>query len=384
MQFLVLGAGMMGSAAAYDLALYGRNDEIVLADIDKDAAEQSARVIGMNVRPLHLDVRHTADLERALHGIDAVVSAMSYTVNSEVAAVALRAGVHLCDMGGNDDVVDRQLALDAEARAAGVTVVPNCGLAPGLINVLAMMGVTECDSVESVHLRVGGLPQTPRPPLNYQIVFSAEGLINEYVEPAVVLSDGVITSRESLTGLETLEFPQPYGIVEAFFTSGGVSLLPRLLQGRVRTLDYKTIRYRGHCERFKTLLDLGFASNEPVMVGNGIRTSREVFTELLRRKLSYGEPDVVLARATVTGCSSGKRRTIVYEMIDTYDPEARMTAMMRTTAFPTAVIGRMLADGRISRRGVFPPEVCVPGEALLHELELRGIHITRTVTEATL
>lgn len=374
----------MGSAAAYDLALYGRNDEIVLADIDKDAAEQSARVIGMNVRPLHLDVRHTADLERALHGIDAVVSAMSYTVNSEVAAVALRAGVHLCDMGGNDDVVDRQLALDAEARAAGVTVVPNCGLAPGLINVLAMMGVTECDSVESVHLRVGGLPQTPRPPLNYQIVFSAEGLINEYVEPAVVLSDGVITSRESLTGLETLEFPQPYGIVEAFFTSGGVSLLPRLLQGRVRTLDYKTIRYRGHCERFKTLLDLGFASNEPVMVGNGIRTSREVFTELLRRKLSYGEPDVVLARATVTGCSSGKRRTIVYEMIDTYDPEARMTAMMRTTAFPTAVIGRMLADGRISRRGVFPPEVCVPGEALLHELELRGIHITRTVTEATL
>jgi lysine 6-dehydrogenase len=228
---------------------------------------------------------------------------------------------------------------------------------------------------------VGGLPQKPRPPLNYQIVFSVEGLLNEYLEPAEVIEDGDIRKVESMTGLEPLLFPHPYGAMEAFHTSGGISTLARSLKGKVRHLDYKTIRYPGHCEKFKTLLDLGFAAAEPVSTGTGVRTMRELFTELLKRRLSFAEPDVILARATLSGTVRGRYRTLEYECIDSYDAQSRITAMMRTTAFPTSITALLLADGTITARGVLMPEACVPGDRMIAELATRNVRITTRFTE---
>jgi lysine 6-dehydrogenase len=382
MRYLVLGAGMMGSAVAYDLSHAAPDAEVVLADVDPDAAAAAARAIGYRVRPMHLDVRDTQALSAALQGNAVVVSAVSYAVNEAVTRAAIDAGVHMCDLGGNNDVVDRQTRLDAEARTRGVAIIPNCGLAPGLINILASTGMQTFDAVEEIRLRVGGLPQRPRPPLNYQIVFSVEGLINEYLEGAEVIEDGEIRRVESMTGLETLVFPPPYGTMEAFHTSGGISTLARGLKGRVRHLDYKTIRYPGHCEKFKVLLDLGFAASEPVIAGTGVRTIRELFIELLKRKLSFDEPDVVLARAAFSGTASGRHRTLEYECIDSYDAQSRMTAMMRTTAFPTSITALLLADGTITARGVMMPETCVPGDRMIAELAKRNIRITTRSTES--
>jgi len=357
-RYLVLGAGMMGRAIAYDLATYDRDASIVLGDTLADPLDAS-----------RLDARGGRLLEdllvAPLHG----------------AVAAIEAGVPMCDLGGNNTVVDAQLALHAEAEKRGITVIPNCGLAPGLINVLAMTAAEQFDTVDDIHLRVGGLPQHPRPPLNYQIVFSVEGLLNEYIEPSTVIRDGRITQVESMTEVEPLEFPEPFGQLEAFHTSGGISILPQLLDGRVRTLDYKTIRYPGHCERFKVLLDVGFAGAEPILLGDTVRTSREVFTELLRRKLSGDGPDVVLARAEATGQSAGRRRRLRYELIDRFDPATGLSAMMRTTGFPTAIIAGMLASGGIARRGVLAPEMCVPGGAMIAALATRGIHIRTTTTD---
>ena len=382
MQCLVLGAGLMGSAVAYDLSHAALDVEVVLADVDPDAAAAAAQAIGHRVRPMHLDVRDPRALSVALQGIAVVVSAASYAVNEAVTRAAIDAGVHMCDLGGNNDVVDRQTRLDAEARARGVTIIPNCGLAPGLVNILALTGMQTFDSVEEIRLRVGGLPRHPRPPLNYQIVFSVEGLINEYTEPSEVIEDGEIRKVESMTGLETLLFPPPYGTMEAFHTSGGISTLARALKGRVRHLDYKTIRYPGHCDRFKTLLDLGFAASEPVLAGTGVRTMREMFTELLKRKLSFDEPDVVLARATFSGTVAAQHRTLEYECIDSYDAQSRMTAMMRTTAFPTSITALLLADATITARGVLMPEACVPGERMIAELVKRNVRITTRSSES--
>ena len=382
MQFLVLGAGMMGSAVAYDLSHAASDVEVVLADVDPDAAAIAAQAIGHRVRPMQLDVRDPRALSAALRGNAVVISAVSYAVNEAVTRAAIDAGVHMCDLGGNNDVVDRQTRLDAEARARGVTIIPNCGLAPGLVNILALTGMQTFDSVEEIRLRVGGLPRHPRPPLNYQIVFSVEGLINEYTEPSEVIEDGEIRKVESMTGLETLLFPPPYGTMEAFHTSGGISTLARALKGRVRHLDYKTIRYPGHCDRFKTLLDLGFAASEPVLAGTGVRTMREMFTELLKRKLSFDEPDVVLARATFSGTVAAQHRTLEYECIDSYDAQSRMTAMMRTTAFPTSITALLLADATITARGVLMPEACVPGERMIAELVKRNVRITTRSSES--
>jgi lysine 6-dehydrogenase len=380
MKYTVIGAGMMGSAAAYDLAITDPGNEVVLADINLPQATRAAQAIGPNVKPLRLDVNVQKDLAKTVEGNDAVISAVSYSVNLQITKAAIQAGVHLCDLGGNDEVVEKQLKFDAEAKDKGVTIIPNCGLAPGLINILAMEGVKELDELYSVHLRVGGLPQHPRPPLFYQIVFSVEGLINEYVEKAAVIRDGELLHIDPMSDLEVIDFPR-LGELEAFNTSGGISTLTELLRGRVRNLDYKTIRYKGHCEKFKTLLDLGFATNEPIMVGGSVKTNREFFADLLRRKLEYGDRDLVVARATLTGRNSRVEKTLVYEFVDYYDDGTKMTAMMRTTAFPTSIIAQMLAHGLINSRGVLPPEVCVPGDRMIAELGKRNIRITKRVTE---
>lgn len=383
-KYVVFGAGMMGSAAAYDLATTRPADSVVLADIDAGRAAAAAKAIGPNVTPVRLDVQAASDAELAalFEGAAAALSAVSYTVNLRLTQAAVAAGVHLCDLGGNNDVVRRQRALDGEAKRRGVTIIPNTGLAPGLINILAMTAAGRFDVLETIRLRVGGLPQHPRPPLKYQLVFSAEGLLNEYLEKAVVIRDGRVTEVDSMTELEEIRFPEPFGLLEAFTTSGGLSTLAEVLAGRVRHLDYKTIRYPGHCEKFRTLLELGFASSEPLAAGGTLRTNREFFTDLLRKKLDYGDTDVVLARATITGRAGGGPATLVYEMIDVYDEGTKMTAMMRTTAFPAAVTAQMLADGTIRTRGVLPPELCVPGDAMIAALARRNVRITTQFTES--
>jgi lysine 6-dehydrogenase len=382
-KFLVLGAGMMGSALAYDLAKASPAHSVILADISEATAAAAARTIGPNVHPLLLDVRDSAALLQALRGCAVVISSVSYSVNEAVSRAAILAGVHMCDLGGNNDVVERQLSMNAEARRRNVTIVPNCGLAPGLINILAVSGMEEFDTVDAIRLRVGGLPQHPRPPLQYQIVFSAEGLLNEYLEPSEILEGGKLRVVPSMTGLEEIIFPAPHGKLEAFYTSGGLSTLTRTLSGKVRTLDYKTIRYPGHCEKFRLLLDLGFASSDPVIGAGGIRTSRELFTELLKKRLPSIDSDVVLARATLSGSKEGRPQTLVYECVDVYDEEKRMTAMMRTTAFPTAITAMLLADGSIIQRGVMPPEMCVPGQRMIRELAQRNVSITTELHNET-
>ncbi len=372
----------MGSAVAYDLATQHPHGEVLLADADYERAARAARAIAQNVRPVQLDVNDHEQVAATIRGSNVVVGAVSYAVNVELSRCAINEGAHFCDLGGNDDIVRQQLSLDAEAKARNVLVAPNCGLAPGLIGILAMEGVRECDTVERVAMRVGGLPQHPRPPLNYQLVFSAEGLLNEYLEPTTVLQDGELRQVDSLSGLEEITFPAPFGTLEAFYTSGGASFLPTLLKGQVQHLDYKTIRYKGHRDKFVTLLELGFASNEPLMVGTTLKTNREFFTDMLRKRLDFGDKDVVLGRATVTGRAGQKERVLAYEFMDYYDEPTKMTAMMRGTAFPTSIIAQMIAGGTITARGVVLPEVCVPAGIMIRELGKRNFRITKHVTDA--
>ena len=379
MKILVIGSGMMGSALAYDLTHSPGVEKITIADIDLERATRVAKWLGTKTDARQLDNNHVTDVVKLMKTVDAAVGATSYTHNLALTKAAIEARVHFCDLGGNMDVVDRQLSLDADAKRAGVCILPNCGLAPGLACVVAAGGAKKFSDVDALHIRVGGLPQHPQPPLNYQLVFSAEGLINEYLEPAEVIRGGDVKTVPSMIELEALEFPEPFGKLEAFNTSGGVSTLTRMFKGKVREMDYKTIRYRGHCEKFKTLLDLGFASNEPIMVGNSVRTAREVFEEMLRRKLPSNGPDVVLMRVSIKGTMSGTQKILAYEMIDYYDESAKITSMMRTTAFPTSIIVQMAVDGTLTARGVNPPERCVPLEPLIRELKKRKIVIRETI-----
>jgi len=254
-----------------------------------------------------------------------------------------------------------------------VNVIPDCGLAPGMVAVLAAHGAEQFEKLEEIHIRVGGLPQTPKPPLDYQLVFSVEGLINEYIEPARVIRDGKIAIVESMTEIESLTFPE-FGKMEAFQTSGGTSTLVETFLGKVRDLDYKTIRFPGHCVKFKTMIDLGLCKWEPIDVDGTPVKPRRVLGELLVKNLPHDEPDVVLVRLEFAGDS----RRLRYDIIDRSDPETGLSAMMRTTAFPASIVALMMARNQTTSKGALPQERCIPPQTFMDELAKRNIRVEMT------
>lgn len=369
MNILVLGAGRMGYGAVHDLARQPDVERITVADAVLERAQHVAALSPKAVAA-QIDCADDAAVVALMRGHASAISCVNYWYNERLARAAITAGTNFCDLGGNNTVVDAELALDVEAKAKGVNVIPDCGLAPGMVAVLVAHAAARFTTLDEIHIRVGGLPQNPKPPLDYQLVFSVEGLINEYIEIARVIRDGKITEVESMTEVESLEFPAPFGTMEAFQTSGGTSTLPETFLGRVRELDYKTIRYPGHCAKFKTMIDLGLCSSEPV---HGV-APRKLLGELLVRHLPHDEPDVVLVRVEV----KGDGRTLRYDIIDRHDPETGLSAMMRTTAFPASIVALMMARGQIATKGALPQERCVPPDAFMAELAERKIEVVQS------
>ncbi len=374
MNILVLGAGRMGLGAAFDFAQQNDVDTVTVADVDASRAREVAQRVGAKAKAVTIDVSDRSAVTALMRGHAAVLSCVVYKLNEQLARCAIEAGANFCDLGGNNDVVAAELALDSAARERGVTVVPDCGLAPGMVAVLVAHGLAKFEAAEEVKIRVGGLPQDPQPPLDYQLVFSVEGLINEYIERARVLRDGDIVEVDSMTEIETLEFPAPFGRMEAFQTSGGTSTLPDTYRGRLGNLDYKTIRYPGHCEKFKTMIDLGLCSSTAVPVDGGSVVPRRLFGELLLRNLPKEGADVVLVRVEFAG--KGKR--LRYDIVDRYDQTTGLSAMMRTTAFPAAIVALMMARGQIEKKGAHPQERCVPTDLFMSELAKRRIDVAET------
>jgi lysine 6-dehydrogenase len=275
--------------------------------------------------------------------------------------------------------VNQELAMDAAARAAGVTVIPDCGLAPGMVAVLAEHAVRALDSVDTLEIRVGGLPQKRGGILDYSLLFNIQGLINEYVEDAMVLENGEPRVVRSLDDFETLEFPEPFGTLEAFITSGGTSTLPQTYHGKIRRLNYKTIRYPGHGRVFRAMMDLGLLSSDPVEIREGVKVSpRDVFARVAAPVLDQGEPDVILMRLTAIGKRGRKKVTRTYQMIDYPDTKNGLTAMMRTTAYPATVVLLMLARDQVELKGALPQEKCIDPDRFLEELAARGLKIDIT------
>jgi len=378
MKAIVLGAGMMGRAIAYDLCKHSNFDSIAIADKDKKTISSAEKFL-KDIDFLKLDVEKTNDVKKQFKEYDVAISAVPYKFNYTLAKTALDTKTHFLDLGGNNDVVEKERSLHKEAKTNNVTIIPDCGLAPGLVSVITRDIVDQMDSVEYVKLRVGGLPQNPVPPLNYQIVFSPYGLINEYVEDAMVLDRGKIINKKSMTELETIDFPKPFGKMEAFLTSGGCSTLPYTYKNTIKYLDYKTIRYPGHCEKFKTMLNLGFAEEKKVSVGDQKVAPRDLFVTLLTRYLPTSGKDVVLLRALGKGKKDGKKIHLDYMMIDYFDNKNNITAMMRTTGYPTSIIAQMIERNIIKERGVFCCEEIIPCKPFFEELKKRNIQIKKKI-----
>jgi lysine 6-dehydrogenase len=376
MRMLVLGAGLQGAACAYDLANTPAVSEVLLADLRVDRCPAFLTpLIGSRISPIALDVRDQDAVRRAMRGCQAVMSAVPYYLNAPLAAAAIAEGAHFSDLGGNAEVVAQQKRLQDQAARAGVSVVPDCGLAPGLVNIVAQLGISRLDKVESVRLYVGGLPQKPEPPLNYQVVYSLEGVLDYYTTQSWVLRGGSLTHVAALSEVEDVQFGAPVGRLEAFHTAGGLSTMAFRYEGRIAEMEYKTLRYPGHARIMEAMRDLGFFETEPVTVGDRPVVPREAAIAVMGPRLRKpAAPDMAVVRVVVRGEKAGTAKTLVWELVDRMDEAHGITAMMRTTGYSLAITGVLQAQGRIPA-GVSTPDECMPAEEYLAALRERGIDV---------
>ncbi len=373
MRMLVLGAGLQGTACAYDLLQHGGAERVTLADLHADRLPAFLEPLAARLGRAPLDARDANALRGIMRGHDAVLNALPYYFNLEVAKAAVDAGVHCADLGGNTEIVFSQKKLHEEAVRRGVSVIPDCGLAPGMVNVIAAEGIRRVGVADSVRVYVGGLPQHPEPPLNYQIVYSLEGALDYYTTQSWVLRNGKPTRVEALSEVEELAFPAPVGALEAFHTGGGISTLPWAWEGRIRSMEYKTLRYPGHAAIMRAIRELGLLDLAPVKVKGKEIVPRDAFIAVVSPGLTKPEGrDLVALRVEVRG-TDGRRAA--WELLDYYDTARGISAMMRTTGYSLSITGLMQADGRIAARGVLTPDEAVPFDAYVEELRKRGVEI---------
>src|SRR5678815_1181505 len=377
MRMLVLGAGLQGSACAYDLLQSDEVTEVRLADVNTGhLPEFLAPHSGRRLIPTPLDVRNSEGVRALMREHDAVMSAIPYYFNLDLARHAAEAGVHFCDLGGNTDIVFEQKKLDPIAREKGITIIPDCGLAPGMVNILAQHGIDQLDSVDEVKIFVGGLPQDPEPPLNYQIVYSLEGVLDYYTTLSWVVRDGKRVQVKALSESEPVHFDEPVGELEGFHTAGGLSTMAFRYADQIPTMEYKTLRYPGHAKIMEAIRDLGLLDLDPVDVKGARVSPRDVAVAQMGPRLTKPDgKDLVALRVTVSGKKSGKSKTIKYELVDRYDEERGISAMMRTTGYSLSITGQMQARGEVKPAGVHTPDECMPGQKYIEELAKRGINI---------
>jgi lysine 6-dehydrogenase len=391
MKLLVIGSGMMGSAAAYDMARNAQVETVTLADSDSRKAREVASRLNhitgaKKVHAVSLDARNEKAAANLMAGHDAALSAVPYFLNLGLAKAAVKARCHFADLGGNNTVVRQELALAGKAEKAGIAIAPDCGLSPGMASILGGELVRRLGGrADALRLYVGGLPEKPVPPFHYQLVFSVEGLINEYVEPARILRKGKLTTVEPLTEPEDFCMTG-FAPLVAFHTSGGTSTLPESFEGKVGECFEKTLRYPGHFDLLCELKELGLFSGRKMKIGNAEIAPRALMSKIFEGKFASKGPDVCIMRleahesVRVAGVRGllGKRlkgRVASFTMVDRYDPKTDMSAMMRTTAFPASIVVQMLASGAISRRGGMLQERDVPADKFIDEIGQRGVRI---------
>ncbi len=382
-RYAVIGSGRQGTAAAYDFAKFGEADDIVMGDLNlahaKRAAARINKLVGRDVaRPASADVSKPATVLKAIKGADVMLSGVPYFFNLNLAKLAIRARVSMVDFGGNTEIVRKQLALDREARKAGVGTVPDCGMGPGFTITLAIYAMELLDVPEHVFVYDGGLPQRPKPPWNYELTFNVEGLTNEYDGDATFLRDGRITRVPLFSEFEIVDFP-PLGKLEAVVTPGGLSTAPWTFQGKLKTLQNKTLRWPGHWTQMQAYQDLGLFSLAPVTVDGKKVVPRHVFHTLFEPQVTPETiRDVCVERVRVLGMKDRQTAEAVVEIVDYADEKTGFTSMERLTGWHAAITAEMLA------RGVIPPgthsvELGIPAKLFVEEARRRGLNITERV-----
>ena len=384
-RYSVIGAGRQGVATAYDMLRHGSGASVLLADYDAGVAQQAAarinRLIGREVATwAQVDASDVDALVAVLDGLDVFLCGTPFGFIPAATEAALRARVSMVDYGGHTPTVLQQLERDADAKAAGIAIVPDCGMGPGMNNTLGAYAVELLEQARltprDVYLWDGGIPQNPTPPWNYQCAFNINGLTNEYYGEVAVLRDGKLTMIGAFEELETLVF-EGVGELEAFVTTGGTSTAPYTYEGKLRTYQNKTCRWPGHFVQFKSFQQLGLFELEPIEVNGQSIVPRDVFHALLEPQITAPViKDVCVMRAKGVGeDANGHERAVIIDLVDYYDEATGFTAMERITGWHAGIMAEFIARG-IVEPGVWPMERAVPAGVFMEKVRERGFNVT--------
>lgn len=377
--FAILGAGMQGTAAAYDLAKFAGPSKIKMGDVHLDQASANAwrvnDLVGSAIcEPFQVDALDAKKLCGFLSGVEAVISCVPYWMHPRIAKVAVEAGTSMVDLGGNTEITLETLKLDEDAKQAGVTLVPDTGLAPGLVNSLGLFLIEQMDEVESIKLYCGVLPQNPKPPFHYKLTFNVEGLVTEYDFKAVTVRDHEIHLVDTLDELETIQVEE-LGEMEAFTTSGGTSTAPYSLKDRVKNYEYKTVRFPGHCERIRIFRDFGFWSEDAINIDGCKVKPRHLFYKVFGEALAkFEDTDQCVVRAVGIGTKGGKSYRGQIDIFDRQDAVTGFTSMERLTGFSAAIFAHQISLGNVEP-GALRYEKALTGAKFVEEIGKRGVEL---------
>ena len=372
MRITVLGAGLIGRVIARELASE-EGSTVSVFDADPDALERVGRETHASVHPA--DLSRPEAVASAVADADAVVGALPGALGFSMLRAVIEAGKPIADISFSRE---DPLQLETLARERGVTAVVDCGISPGLSNFFIGRATRDLNEVDDARIYVGGLPFNRRWPYEYSVVFSVSDVIEEYTRPARLLHEGKIVTRPALSEVERVEV-SGIGTLEAFLTDGLRTLLRTV---PARAMTEKTLRYPGHAEKMELLRETGFFGTEPLELRGGARaTPREVSEHLLSRAWLRPESaeEFTYLKVVVTGRKLGRTLRTTFELLD--KTHGGLTSMARTTAFPCAVIARMLARGEYRDPGIRPLEMLASNREAAARLEMglsaRGIRWTK-------
>jgi len=373
---VILGCGLIGNTMARELAADEHFEVTAL-----DALPQNLqRLSGIErLAPKQADLSNAAQLQSAIASADVVIGALPSKMGFATLETVIRAKKPYCDISFMPQNV---LKLDALAKESEVTAIVDCGVSPGLSNMMVAYGASLLDHAERAEIYVGGLPWKRTWPYQYKAPFAPSDVIEEYTRPARFRENGAMVVRPALSEPELMDFAG-VGTLEAFNTDGLRSLLTTL---DIPNMKEKTLRYPGHIELMRVLRETGFFGEDAINVRGTTVRPLDVTSALLfpMWKAEANEPEFTVLRVIVEGTKNGKPARHQFDLFDESDPKRGMSSMARTTGFPCVIVAKLLAKGRIAQTGVLPPELIAtqPGifDHVVAELGRRDVRVTQTGT----
>ena len=385
--FIIVGSGRQGVAVAYDLlsSCYDDTHHVIMVDINPSFLEKALKKISkitnhQNLKGITADVTNEAEMLSILSDADVMISAVPYEFNLGLTKIAIKSKTSMVDLGGHTNIVREQLSMNDKAISSGISIVPDCGMGPGMNITMAILATEMLEQTDEIHICDGGLPQNPSPPWNYSLFFNIEGLTNEYDEHAFFLNEGNIIEVPCFSKIENIEFDN-FGILEAAVTSGGLSTMPWTFRKKLKVLENKTLRYPGHWEWMKAYRELGLFNRDSIKYNDHKITPRDFYHKLLEKKLDHGRvEDVCLMRIKALGKKDSKKVVLNIDAVEYYDKELDLTAMEKWTGWHISIMAIEIAYNRINK-GAISVENALKGHIFLEEARKRDYNIKIDIKE---